>query len=116
MLVIVALVLFALAAAGGLALVALFKRGKASMPLAAVHGLFAAAGLVVLIVAAVQGQTTTLGNVALALFVLAALGGFYLIYLDLIKKKLPQPLIGTHAAAAIVAFLLLLFTGIQGAA
>jgi len=116
MLVIVSIVLFALAAVGGITIIALYKRGTLSLPLALVHGAFAASGLVVLIIAAVQGQTTTMGNAALGLFVVAALGGLYLIYSHLTKKKLPQPVIGIHAGAAVVAFLLLLFRGIQGGA
>jgi hypothetical protein len=113
MLVIVSIVLFALAAVGGLTIVALYKRGKLSLPLALGHGALAAAGLIVLIVAAAQGQTTMLGNVALALFIVAALGGLYLIYSHLTKKRLPQAVIGVHAGVAIVAFLVLLFSAIQ---
>ena len=113
MLVIVAIVLFALAAVGGITIVALYKRGKLSLPLALLHGAFAASGLIVLIIAAAQGQTTTTGNAALALFIVAALGGAYLIYSHLTKQKLPQPIIGVHAAVAVLAFLLLLFSGVQ---
>jgi hypothetical protein len=40
----------------------------------------------------------------------------YLIYSHLTKKQLRQAVIGIHAAVAIVAFLLLLFSGIQGRA
>jgi hypothetical protein len=113
MLVIISIVLFALAAAGGLTIVAFYKRGKLSLPLALVHGALAASGLVVLIIAAAQGQTTTLGNVALGGFVVAALGGLYLIYSHLTSNKLPKPVIGIHAAVAVISFLLLLFSGIQ---
>ena len=116
MLVIISIVLFALAAAGGITIVVLYKRGKLSLPLALVHGALAASGLVVLIVAAIEGQTTTLGNVALGLFVVAALGGFYLIYSHLTTGKLPQAVIGIHATVAIVSFLLLLFSGIRAGA
>jgi len=113
MLTIVSIVLFAVAAVGGITIVTLYKRGKLSLPLALVHGAVAAAGVIVLIVAAVQGQTTTAGIVALVLFLIAALGGLYLIYSHLTKKMLPQAVIGIHAAVAIIAFLVLLFGGIQ---
>jgi hypothetical protein len=113
MLVIISIVLFALAALGGITIVVLYKRGKLLLPLALVHGAFAASGLVVLMIAAAQGQTTTVGNVALALFVVAALGGFYLIYSHLTKRNLPQAVIGIHAAVAVTSFLLLLFSGIR---
>jgi hypothetical protein len=116
MLAIISIVLFALAAAGGITIVVLFKRGKLSLPLALVHGALAASGLVVLIIAAVQGQTTPMGNVALILFVIAALGGFYLIYSHLTQKRLPQAVIGVHAVVAVLAFLLLLFGGVQAGA
>ena len=113
MLVIVSIVLFAMAAAGGITIVAFDKRGKLSLPLALVHGALAAAGLVVLIIAAAQGQTTVLGNVALGGFAVAALGGLYLIYSHLTNNKLPMAVIGIHAAVAVVSFLLLLFSGIR---
>jgi hypothetical protein len=99
--------------AADITIVVFYKRGKLSLPLAVVHGLFAASGVVVLIIAAVQGQTTTMGNVALGLFIVAALGGLYLIYSHLTSQKLPQAVIGIHAAVAVIAFLLLLFGGIQ---
>ncbi|MBM4024657.1 MAG: hypothetical protein FJ280_04525 [Planctomycetes bacterium] len=116
MLVIVSVVLFALAAAGGITIVTFYKRGKLSLPLALVHGAFAVSGLVVLIIAAAQGRTTTPGYVALGLFVVVALGGLYLIYAHLAKNKLPRAVIGIHAALAVIALLLLLFLGIPAGA
>ncbi|HJR74001.1 MAG TPA: hypothetical protein VJ806_10235 [Luteimonas sp.] len=74
-----ALVLFALAAVGGLTMAFMRWRGTPRPPdwLAMAHGLLAAAGLTLLIQAAVVSGLPTLGNAALGLFVLAALGGAF---------------------------------------
>jgi hypothetical protein len=107
----VALVLFAIAALGGLILAVLRLRGRADLPLglAVVHGLVAAAGLVALIVA-IAGATAAggLAKGALVLFIIAALGGFALITSHLRTKNVPIPLMIVHAVVAVVAFVLLL--------
>ncbi len=106
---IVAFVLFAIAALGGITLAA-FRLNHKSLPfpLAILHGLVAAAGLVVLIVAIATGASTTLRNVVLVLLIIAALGGFALFSFDLRKKLLPMPLLLVHALLAVFGFALLL--------
>jgi len=113
----VALVLFALAAIGGVILAVLRLRGRADLPLglAVVHGLVAAAGLVALIVALAGASAAgSLPKVALALFIVAALGGFVLITSHLRTKNVPVPIMLVHATVAVVAFVLLLVTVVGG--
>jgi FtsH-binding integral membrane protein len=105
-----ALVLFALAALGGLTMAVMRFRGAERPPtgLALAHGGLAAAGLIALIVAVtgpgVPGQART----ALVVFLVAALGGFYLFAQHMQKKALPIPFILVHGLIAVVGFLILL--------
>ena len=105
-----ALVLFAIAAVGGLILAVVRFRGKPYPPLglAVVHGLFAAAGLVALIAGVAQGHAPSRATIALVLFVIAALGGFVLFFTHLRKSALPVPLVVIHALVAVIAFVILL--------
>lgn len=106
---IVAVVLFALAALLGIILaVQHFKKNDAPISLAVVHGLAAAVGLVLLIIAVTQMPSAGLAGVALAIFVIAALGGFVLFAMHLMGKSLSRGLIFVHGLAAVVAFVLLL--------
>jgi hypothetical protein len=104
------LVLFAVAAAGGLVLALMRFTGKPYPPmaLALVHGAVAAAGLVTLIALFAQGQGTSGARTALILFVVAALGGFGLFFHHLKKVALPIWLVVVHALVAVIAFVILL--------
>ncbi len=113
----VALVLFAIAAVGGLILAVLRLRGRADLPLglAVVHGLVAAAGLIALIVVIAGASAPgSLPKVALVLFILAALGGFALITSHLRTRNVPVPIMLVHAVVAVVAFVLLLVNVVAG--
>jgi hypothetical protein len=105
-----AVVLFALAAVGGVILAVIRFRGQPYPPLglALVHGAAAAAGLVALIVAVAPGTAPSLATTALVLFLIAAGGGFVLFFNHLRKIALPIWLVVVHALAAVVAFLILL--------
>ena len=106
-----AAIVFAIAALGGATLAIMHFRGRAPlpMPLALLHGLLAASGLVLLIAAALtQPGFGGLALAALVIFVVAALGGFYLFAHHLRGKPLPSPVVVIHGGAAVVAFLLLL--------
>jgi hypothetical protein len=106
-----AAIVFAIAALGGATLAVMHFRGRTPlpMPLALLHGLLAASGLVLLIAAALtQPGFGGLALVALVIFVIAALGGFYLFAHHLRGKPLPSPVVVIHGGAAVVAFLLLL--------
>ena len=105
----VALVIFALAAVGGVILAVIRFRGQPYPPLglALVHGAAAAAGLVALIVAVAPGTASSSATVALVLFLIAAGGGFFLFFHHLRKVALPIWLVVVHALVAVVAFLTL---------
>ena len=100
--------LFAVAAVGGLILATLHFRGKdRPWGLAILHGLLAATALVLLLLAVVGGAAPANAKIALVLFVVAALGGFLLFALHLQKKKLPSPVVIIHAGVAVAAFVVL---------
>lgn len=105
-----ALVLFGIAAAGGLVLATQRLRGapRPSLPLALVHGGLAAAGLVALILLVVGAGAPPIARTALVVFLVAALGGFYLIAQHLQTRPLPIPVVLIHAAVAVAGFLILL--------
>jgi len=108
----IAVVLFGLAALGGLFLAALrFKEKDLPLPVALVHGAVAASGLVTLLVSVLRSGDPTKGllPIALGLFVVAALGGFVLFSFHLRKKLLPIPLMLIHALVAVAGYACLLF-------
>ena len=88
----IALVLFGIAALGGLYLASIRLRGAERPPtaIALVHGAVAAAGLVALLVAVMGASDPGLARTALAVFVVAALGGFFLFAQHAQKKALPS--------------------------
>lgn len=104
------LVLFAVAALGGIVIAIMRFKGRPYPPMALglVHGAAAAAGLVALIGVVVQGQAPSGVTTALVLFVVAALGGFGLFFHHLRKVALPIWLVVVHAVVAVIAFVLLL--------
>lgn len=105
-----ALVLFALAALGGLVMAIGHFRGRTPPrpAIAAAHGVLAAAALVVLVLAVMSIGAGGAPALALVLFLLAALGGFALLGFHLRGKPLPGALVGAHGLVAVVAFLVLL--------
>jgi hypothetical protein len=105
-----AAVLFALAALGGLLMAGMRFKGAPHppMPLAVVHGLAAAAGLVTLLLAVTGGSVSGHAKAALVVFVLAALGGFTLFAMHLQRKPLPKPVVLVHGLVAVTGFALLL--------
>jgi hypothetical protein len=104
-----AAVLFALAALGGLAMLAMRMKGKPlPMGLGIGHGLLAAVGLVLVILEWVNAGAGTYLGWALGLFVVAALGGFALFAMHVRGKPQPVGLIVVHGLVAVVAFVLLL--------
>lgn len=104
---ILAIVLFAVAALGGIVLAIMRIRGRLTLPLglALVHGIVAAAGLAALIAAVATGLGA---KTPLVLFLVAAVGGFVLFSFQLRKKAIPIAVMVVHAIVAVVGFLLLL--------
>ena len=107
---VLAAVLFAIAALGGavMAFMRLSGRELPPMALAIVHGLFAASGLIALLVAVIGANASTETQIALGGFVVAALGGFYLFSYHLRGKALPVPVVLIHGVVAVISFILLL--------
>jgi hypothetical protein len=112
---IVAAVLFALAAVGGLTMGYIYFSRKRNPPftLAVLHGLFAATALIILLWTVLRTHSAGLVAWALGIFVVAALAGFFLFSYHVRGKPLPGPGVIAHAALAVTAFLLLL-AGIAG--
>lgn len=106
----VAAILFAIAAVGGVVMAAMRFGGRELPPmaLAIVHGLFAASGLVTLILAVVGGQSNWASIVAVIGFVIAAIGGFTLFSYHLRRQALPVNYVVIHGAGAVISFVILL--------
>lgn len=104
-----ALIVFAIAALGGIVLAAHVLRGKfAPWAVSILHALLGAAGLVLLLVQVVQGTAAGRVVAALGLFVVAALGGFFLATLHARRTLPPKAVVVLHAGLAVAGFLVLL--------
>jgi hypothetical protein len=103
-----ATILFALAALGGLYLAANHFSGKVPpMAIALLHGALAATALVLVVAQFAMGSGSSYLTYSVVLFVIAALGGFFLFSFRLRKMKAPNMLIPVHAIAAIAGFVCL---------
>ncbi len=104
-----AAILFAVTALGGITTAVIHLNGRdIPMPLAVLHGLAAVAGLIVLIAAASAGATSA-ATTALALFIVAALGGLVMFFGFYLRgKRLPNVLIFMHGLVAVAAFVFLM--------
>ncbi|MBS0556245.1 MAG: hypothetical protein JSR27_02395 [Proteobacteria bacterium] len=104
-----ALIVFAIAAVGGLVLAAHVLRDRfAPWALSLLHALLGAAGLVLLIVLLVQGAAPQRVLAGFVLLLIAALGGFFLASFHLRKKLPPKAVVIVHASVAVIGFLTLL--------
>lgn len=100
--------LFALAAILGLSiLIKWLGKKDASRGVVYSHGIVAAIALVLLVVYAIQ-HPAAFPKVSIVLFVLAALGGFYMFFNDLKKKNSPLSVAVVHGLLAIGGFVALL--------
>jgi hypothetical protein len=104
-----AILLFTVAAVAGLSIAIMHLRDrKPPRPLmAALHGVFAASGLVILLMAVARSGTGGRPLTALGLLVLAALGGFVLLSFHVRGRPLPAALIAGHGLLAVLAYGLL---------
>jgi hypothetical protein len=103
---VLAAVLFGIAALGGLVMAVMRLKGRDYPPLALAlgHGLLAAGGLVVLLVEYLNGVLPGLGKIAFGIFLLVAIGGFFLFSFHLRKKPLPVPFILIHGIVGITGY------------
>ncbi len=108
----VATILFAVAAAGGVVMAYIRLIGHRNPPVALsmLHGFLAAAGLTLLIYAALTTRLPGLALAALALLVLAAAGGAVMnLGYHWKQRPLPAGLLIVHAVLAVIALIMLLF-------
>ena len=102
-----AVVIFAIAAGGGLLMAGIRFFGKRNPPawLAMLHGLLAAAGLTLVIYAGYTGDLPSLARVGGALLLLAALGGAFLnLRYQWKQALLPAVIVIAHAGLAVAGF------------
>jgi hypothetical protein len=108
-----AAIVLSLAALGGLTMLAIRLSGSPRPPtwLALGHGAVAATGLAMLAYAAVNPGIPTIAQVALGLFVLAALGGVTIfVGFHLKQLPLPIPIVLGHGLLALVSLGLLWYS------
>lgn len=107
----IAIIIFAIAAVGGLFLASKVLTGQlAPWAVSVIHALLGATGLITLILAVLEpgGTENTRLVVALGLLVVAALGGFYLASIHMGGKVAPKNIVFVHAGIAVAGFLTLL--------
>jgi hypothetical protein len=104
-----ALIAFAVAAVGGLALASFVLRDKfAPWALSLLHAALGAVGLVLLIALLFQGSAPQGVLIAFILLLVAALGGFFLASFHLRKSLPPKAVVVIHAGVAVAGFVVLL--------
>jgi hypothetical protein len=110
---IIAVIVFAIGAMGGLIMAASVLRGQfAPWVLSLLHAALGATGLVLVTLAVLHGARG-LAPVALGILLLAALGGFFLASFHLRKQPGPKPVVLIHASAAVIGFVLLAATAFE---
>jgi hypothetical protein len=103
-----AVALFVLAAIFGLILITkVFKGVPRPNKIILAHGLFAATGLVLVLIYVLQNAERS-PVASLIVFAIAALGGFLMFGLDMSKKPVPKGLAVVHASAAVIGLILLI--------
>ena len=111
-----AVVLFAIAAAGGLVMAGIRTFSNKNPPawLAMLHGLLAAAALTLLLFGAFTIGLGTYAMWALILLIIAALGGLFLnLGYQEKRKLLPKPVMYIHALIAVIGFIVLIILGFR---
>ena len=112
-LLVTVVVLFTIAALGGIAMAAMRLGGGNNPPawLAMLHGMLGAAGLTLLVFAAFTADLPALATASAVLLVLAALGGVVLnLGYHWHGRLLPKGLIVGHAALAVLGYVALLLS------
>ncbi|WP_338524583.1 hypothetical protein NUH87_02575 [Pseudomonas batumici] len=103
-----AIIVFAIAAVGGLLLAAHVLRNKfAPWMLSLLHALLGATGLVLLVTLLAQGNAPQKVLIGFVLMLVAALGGFFLASFHVRKKLPPKAVVVIHAGVAVAGFLTL---------
>ena len=105
-----AVLLIALGAVAGLYMAVQHFKGRTppKSGVAILHGLLAVSGVIVLLLGVWEIGFGTVHSWALGLFVIAALGGLYLVSHHMRQRPLPNGVIVIHGLVAAIAFLVLL--------
>lgn len=104
-----ATIVLTITAIGGLILAANVLSGKlANWAISIIHALLGAAGLIMLGMTILEGNSTGKLTAAFALLVIAALGGFFLASFHTRKAIAPKAIVIIHAGVAVAGFLTLL--------
>ncbi|WP_417251257.1 hypothetical protein [Castellaniella sp.] len=104
-----AIIVFAIAAVGGLILASHVLRDKfAPWVLSLLHALLGAVGLILLIITLAEGAASQPVLVGFILLLIAALGGFFLVSFHARKRLPPKAVVVVHATVAVIGFLTLL--------
>ena len=107
--IIYAVIVFALAALGGLYLAGHVLRDRlAPWTVSLLHAGLGALGLILLIAALVQGRASQAVLIGFVILLVAALGGFFLASVHLRKNLPPKAVVVAHAGVAVVGFLTVL--------
>lgn len=102
-----ALIIFGIAAIGGLVLANSVLRGKlAPWSISLLHAVLGATGLLLVLITLMNGAASIV-RTAFIILVIAAIGGFYLASLHLRKKVAPVAVVIVHALVAVAGFLTL---------
>ncbi len=110
--IIASIVLFAISAIlGATILIKWLMKENASSGVIYSHGIVAAAALVTLIVYAVN-HPNNFPKASLILFIVSALGGFFMFFRDLAKKSNPLFIAFVHALLAVSGFVALILFAI----
>ncbi len=106
--VLYALIVFGVAALGGVILASKVLRGKtAPWALSVTHALLGATGIIILLVAAASHEWPAQLAAALGIFVVAAIGGSYLASFHWRRIPTPKAVVVIHAGLAVTAFIIL---------
>ncbi len=105
----IAIVLFLLAAVGGLVMATqIFRDRKPAVAIAALHGPLAAVALLMVFWIWMQSHASQATSIALGALVLAAFGGFFLLSFHVRNKPHPKPVVVLHALLAVTGVVALL--------
>lgn len=108
-----AVIVFAVAALGGLIMAASVLRSQlAPWALSLIHAGLGASGLILVLLAVIGGAGRNAG-IALVILFVAALGGFFLASFHLRGRPGPKPIVLIHACVAVIGFLLLAATAFR---
>ncbi len=110
----IAIILLIIAAIFGLNNLLRIINNKRTKPLIVLmHGCFAFFGVLLVIAFVSAGHTQTLLVWSMVFFILAALGGFTMLYIDLSKKPIPKAFALGHPAFALTGLVLLIVYFLQ---